>query len=156
MEKKLEIILAKMQKICAKNEHYTFEIQKKLSNFEINSDEISEIIEVLTKEKFLDDQRFANAFAIDKLKFNYWGKKKIAFELKMKKIDNFFIQNALNSLDEEKYCEVLENELRKKLKSLKTSNLREIKMKLFSFAQTRGFESDIISKVLGKIFAKNE
>jgi regulatory protein len=71
--------------------------------------------------------------------------------LRSKNIESEFIEEALNKIDNEEYLEKLQQILKDKLRSLKYSSEYEKKGKLFKFAQSRGFESSAISKVIDLI-----
>ena len=71
--------------------------------------------------------------------------------LRAKAIDDQTIQEALNNIDDESYRATLKEELIKKRKSVKASNHYDLKGKLVRFASSRGFESDLIYKVLEEL-----
>ena len=71
--------------------------------------------------------------------------------LRSKDIDSETIEEALGQIEEEEYLEKLQQILKDKLRSLKYSSEYEKKGKLFKFAQSRGFESSTISKVIDSI-----
>ena len=73
--------------ICSKKEHCSWEIQEKLVKWEIPEKEIDRIMTFLHQHRFIDDARYAQAYAEDKFRFNHWGKQKIALMLHRKKID---------------------------------------------------------------------
>ena len=109
---------------------------------------MDEIIAYLIEERYVDNQRYANSYTKDKFRFNHWGKYKISMMLRSKDIGNDVIEEALNQIEEEEYLEKLQQILKDKLRSLKYSSEYEKKGKLFKFAQSRGFESSAISKVI--------
>lgn len=118
---------------------------------------MAQIIATLVKEKFIDDNRFADAFVRDKLKFNGWGKQKIVFKLRSLGVAADIIERALR---ENYYCsdeklsgqEVLEKLLEKKWKSLKEDEPLQVrKAKAVRFAAGRGFEYGDIIAALAKI-----
>ena len=126
--------------------------------------DLAQIIATLVKEKFIDDNRFADAFVRDKLKFNGWGKQKIVFKLRSLGVAADIIERALR---ENYYCadggcpdgdgrlsgqKVLEKLLEKKWKSLKEDEpLNVRKAKAVRFAAGRGFEYGDIIAALAKI-----
>ena len=141
--------------------------------------DMSQIIATLVKEKFIDDNRFADAFVRDKLKFNGWGKQKIVFKLRSLGVAAEIIERALR---ENYYCaevdcgdcgdgggragsagsagsdgklsgqKVLEKLLEKKWNSLKGDEpLQARKAKAVRFAAGRGFEYGDIIAALAKI-----
>ena len=119
----------------------------------MTEEEISTGIDYLTREKFVDDQRYAANFVHDKFRFNKWGKVKIAYMLRQKRIAENLIEDALESIPDENYEDTIRELLRIKVKSIKGTAERERKGKLAVFAQGRGFESDIAYRIAGEIIS---
>lgn len=146
-----DILLNKAAIYASRCEHCESEVREKLLGWGGSEGEADEIITYLTEERYIDNQRYANSYTRDKFRFNHWGKYKIGMMLRSKDICNEIIEEALNQIGEEEYLEKLEQILRDKLRSLKYSSEYEKKGKLFKFAQSRGFESGAISKVIDSI-----
>ena len=104
--------------ICSKKEHCSWEIQEKLVKWEIPEKEIDRIMTFLHQHRFIDDARYAQAYAEDKFRFNHWGKQKIALMLHRKKIDPDLISQVLEALDTDTYQEACLTLLKQKMKSL--------------------------------------
>ena len=143
--------LGKAMKLCSAKEYAPFEVEQKLADWGITENAVNEIIETLKKEKFLDEFRMARYFANDKLKFNKWGKVKIRYMLQQKKVSREAIADALDQIEEGLYLKILTEELAKKRKTIKGTDEYQIKAKLLQFASGRGFEGDIIYRVLDKM-----
>ena len=143
--------LLRMQDLCSRTEKCRFDIKEKLKGLGFSADQTEKIINELIKDKFIDDQRFAGFFVRDKFKFKKWGKIKIGYSLKMKKIAPEIIDEALSSIDEDEYRELIINELKKKNSVIKEKNQYKRKAKLFQFAAGRGFESGLIYEAIDKI-----
>ena len=141
-------LLNKAATYASKCEHCESEVREKLLAWGGTNEESDEIIAYLIEERYIDNQRYAKSYAKDKFRFNHWGKYKISMMLRSKNIGNEEIEVALGEIDEEEYVERLEQILRDKLRSIKYSSEYEKKGKLFKFAQSRGFESSAISKVI--------
>ena len=141
-------LLSKAATYASRCEHCESEVKEKLMDWGANSDEIGKIINYLIEERYIDNQRYANSYTRDKFRFNHWGKYKISMMLRSKDIGNDIIEEAMNQIEEEEYLEKLQQILQDKLRSLKYSSEYEKKGKLFKFAQSRGFESSAISKVI--------
>ena len=109
------------------------------------------ILSHLRKENFLDETRFVAAFVRDKFRFSQWGRVKIAYALRQKNVSEAIVADALCLIDDDEYAEVLLELLRNKKKSLKSGSDYEKSAKLVRFAQSRGFESDIIFKTIKKL-----
>jgi regulatory protein len=138
--------------LCSRSEKAAKDIRQSLTKWGLSSveDQLS-IIEYLKENNFIDETRYSISFARDKHKFNRWGKIKILNMLRAKAIDDQTIKEALNAIDDESYLATLREELIKKRKSVKASNQYDLKVKLLRFASSRGFETDLIYKVLEEL-----
>jgi regulatory protein len=136
---------------CSREERCISEVKARLNQFGLQGNDIDEIIEFLKSEKYIDDQRYANAFANDKFRFNKWGKYKITMYLKQKYISDECISNAIDNIPSRDYKELLVNELRKKKSLLPKAPKFEINGKLYRFAAQRGFENDLIIEILNDL-----
>ncbi len=144
-------LLHKAASYCSISEHCISEVEEKLNAWCVSCDDKTAIIERLIAEDFINEKRFCNFFVKDKFRFNKWGKIKISYALKQKGISNELINNALNTIDEGEYEEMLASILRTKLSGLKYEYEYEKQGKLFRFAQSRGFESNVIERALRSI-----
>ena len=143
-----DILLNKAATYASRCEHCESEVREKLLVWGGSNEETEEIIAYLVEEHYIDNQRYTNSYTRDKFRFNHWGKYKISMMLRSKDIDNDIIEEAMSQIEEEEYLEKLQQILKDKLRSLKYSSEYEKKGKLFKFAQSRGFESSAISKVI--------
>ena len=113
--------------------------------------EIPKILEKLKEEKFLDDTRFAQLYVRDKFRLNQWGKIKLTYMLRKQSIVEDVITSALDQIDDETYYQTCFDLIKQKLTAMKESNLYARKAKLYRFAASRGFESDLIHRVLNQL-----
>lgn len=146
-----EVAKAKVQKICAFQEKCIFEITQKLKSWQIPNQEIDKIIDDLIDKKFIDEDRYTQAFVNSKLSINQWGKIRLRFELKQRKIENAIIEKYLAEINELKYLEILRHLLQFKADQLKNKDLSEyeLKSKLVNYLQGKGFEMELIFKEVG-------
>lgn len=140
--------LTKAMALCSKHEYCIGEIRTKLTAWGVNENDSSRIIGSLVKDKFLDEKRYAGYFVRDKFKFNKWGRIKIASHLKMKNIPSDLIKDALDSIDNEQYIEVLKNLLSEHRRYIKAKNQYDLKGKLLRYGQSKGFESGLLYDLL--------
>jgi len=140
--------LARIQKICSIQEKCSFDVRRKLSDWEFENMAIEKIINSLIEDKFVDDNRFAKSFVREKFRINKWGRIKITYALKQKRIPESTIGLALEEIEEEEYLHVLETELIKKKKSIKAKNQFDLKGKLLRFGQSKGFETENIIRII--------
>lgn len=145
------LILKRMQIICSKQEKCTNDIRKKLAEFKLTAEETDSILNALVRDNFVNDERYSLSFVHDKLRFNKWGRIKLVYELRSKGINSEQITKALDSIDNSGYRSILKSELMKKLKKSRSSGRIELKSKLVRFAQSKGFENELIFNVINEI-----
>lgn len=154
MEKKtshFNTSLNKARNICSKQEKCVVDIQKKLSEWGVNSSDTKIIIEKLKEEKFIDETRFAKSFTRQKIFQNKWGKIKIKYHLNQKKIIEQNVLKAFDEIKDTEYQEILYELLIRKKQSTKAISQYQLKGKLINYALSRGFETDKIHSALNLI-----
>ena len=126
-----------------------YEIKKYLIKYKYEDDIINTTIDKLLKNQLLDDKRFAIAFTKDKFRFSTSGPYKIKQELANQKIDNCYIEDALNSISEEEINEKIDKII---LKSLNTNKPKDLilKNKIFTKLISLGYPKDLIINNLNK------
>ncbi len=141
-------LLRKAASYCSISEHCISEVDLKLRAWDVAEADRRKIIGQLTEDDFINEKRFAKAFVRDKFHLNKWGKIKMTMALLEKGIEKELINNALNTIDEGEYDEMLASLLKSKAKSIRYEFEYEKQGKLFRFAQSRGFENQVIERVL--------
>lgn len=146
MSKRLGIneIKQKAGRFCAFRERSPNELFEKVQSWGISEEEASRVVAELSKEGFVDEQRFANAFCNDKFDFNSWGKIKIKAHIYAHKISEDAVQTALNRIDPEKYFSRLTELARTKWNRLDGEEGFKRKQKTAAYLSGKGFELDLI------------
>ena len=147
-EYSFEELLHKAASYCSISEHCISDVDDKLTAWGMTEDKKHKIIDKLIEDDFINEKRYCIAFTKDKFHFNKWGKIKISYSLKQKGLDSKLIDMALKTIDEGEYEEMLAVLLKNKLKTIKWEYEYEKMGKLFNFAQSRGFESNVIDRVI--------
>ncbi len=148
--------LNKAKKLCADEEKCRYDIRKKLFDWGVSSGDTEKIINQLVEEKFLDEWRFARLFASGKFRNNKWGKLKITYELLRKNIAKNIIEDAIRRIDDEEYLDALKKELVKKQRSVNADDEIGLKAKLHSYASSKGYEYDLINRILDDMIVIEE
>ena len=143
--------LTKVMAMCSQSERCRFDIVAKLRLWELSEEEIAEAVDYLTKEHFLDEERFVRFFVNDKLRFNKWGKVKLRFMLRQKQIPEIIVREALDQIDDDLYIKTLQSLLKSKVKSVKGISEYERKGKLALFAQGHGFEAELAFRIANEL-----
>ena len=151
MEK--EQVLTYLQNLCVKRECCSSEILKKaLKALEGDGAAAQEMLEKLTADRFVDDARYAAAFAREKSSLTGWGPEKIRYALIMKGISRPDIAAALGGTDPEAAEARLEKLVAAKCKALQGDPY--IKFKLIKYALSRGYLYDDVAKAVDKILSE--
>lgn len=140
--------LLRLSAMCAQGEHCQWEMTEKLRKWELSDEAQARIMERLVKDRYVDDERFARAFVMDKVRYNKWGRRKVEQALWQKHIDEDIRQMVLNDVSDEEYLCVLRPLLKQKRRSTKADSEWEMNQKLLRFALGRGFTFDIIRQCL--------
>lgn len=139
---------AKAESYCAYQERSQQEVRDKLYEWGQYPSAVENIISRLIESNFLNEERFAKAYAIGKFRQKGWGKIKIKQGLKLKKVSDPLIKLALKSIDEDEYLEMLRKIIQKKEGSITEKESYKRKYKLHQYALSRGFENDLIGDIL--------
>lgn len=145
----------RMRGLCSRREYCRQDIMKKvLAALGGDADEAGRIMDRLVEEKYIDDLRYASAFARDKSSIAGWGATKIRYMLAAKGIDRETIAAALQEVDEGKASDRLEKLLSAKVRSLKDDP--QCRMKLLRFALGRGYQYDEAAEVIGRLLDERD
>lgn len=140
----MEKALDKMRRLCSRREYCVSDIRAKLMK-ELDGDtqKVETALNKLKEEKYVDDLRYATAYARDKAAISGWGATKIRYMLSAKGVSKEVVSEALNEVDEKKASSRLEKLLENKYKSLKEDP--QWKIKLLRFALGRGYSYDEVN-----------
>ena len=133
---------------CAYQERTQQEVRDKLYEWGLHKEEVEVCIAQLIIDNFINEERFAKAYAGGKFRINKWGKVKIKQELKLKKISPYCIKKALEEIDDKEYLKVLNDIIQKKSKEVKETNKYKKFAKVASYAISKGFEPELIRSIL--------
>lgn len=105
----------------------------------------------LMKDNLLNEERFAKSFARGKFRIKNWGKQRIVRELKFKDISAYNIKTALKEIDEEEYIETIYRITENRNAVISESDIYKRKNKLIGFLMRKGFENELIFKVVNEV-----
>lgn len=145
-----EKILSALEALCAKREYCSQDMRRKaLERCEGDSAMAEEIVSSLKAGRFVDDARYASAFAREKASITGWGPVKIRFALRAKGLSGEDIEAGLSEVDSESAGTRLETLMRNKWKSL--SDDPQGRLKLIRFALSRGYEYPAVERLSNEI-----
>jgi regulatory protein len=138
----------KAEHYCAYQERSQQEVRHKLYEWGQHTIVVENIISGLITDNFLNEERFAKAYALGKFRQKGWGKTKIKQGLKFKKVPDVLIKKALQTIVDNEYLSMLQKVLSKKEGVLSEKDHYKRKYKLQQYAIGRGYESDLVIDVL--------
>lgn len=134
----------KIENYCAYQERAQQEVRDKLYEMGLHEADVENIIADLISENFLNEERFAKAYARGKFRMKDWGKVKIIQHLKAKRITTPLIKIALKEINHEEYIDKLNHLIEKKVGGNVNKLSYTDKAKLVRYIQSKGYESDLI------------
>lgn len=137
-----------LAQLCARSEHCQHDLLEKMRKWEMTDEAQARVMERLVNERYVDDERYARAFVLDKVQYNKWGRRKVEQALWMKHIDDDIRQRALDAVDDSTYINILKPLLKQKRRGIKAASEYELNQKLVRFALGRGFTFDIIRQCI--------
>lgn len=140
-----------MKQYCAYQERCHREVKEKLYALGVWKRDHDEIIATLIEENYLNEERFAIAYAGGKFRIKGWGRIKIKYELKQKQVSEYCIKKALKQIDESNYIDKLTKLAIEKYQSLKGEQYLIRKKKTIDYLVGRGFELDLINFVISEL-----
>lgn len=146
-----EQALQKLKHYCAYQERCHSEVKEKLYSLGVWKKVHDEIIAMLIEENYLNEERFAIAFAGGKWRVKQWGRVKIKYDLKQKQVSDYCINKALKQIDEVDYLAVLDRLAKEKYASLKNEQYLVRKKKTMDYLIGRGFEASLVNERINKL-----
>lgn len=140
----------RMRALCSRREYCRKDVMKKvMTALDGDVAKAEEVVAKLVEERYVDDLRYATAFARDKASIAGWGEAKIRYMLSSKGIDRELIAQALDEVDDKRAETRLEKLMENKARSLKDDPQR--RLKLLRFGLGRGYSYDQVTEMIDKM-----
>ena len=150
-DKKREVQTA-LEAMCAKREYCVSDIRRKaLERLEGDRQSAEDVVAALVADRFVDNARYASAFAREKASLQGWGPIKIRYQLRARGISDADISSALEEIDTGKASARLQKLLENKWHTL--ADDPQGRLKLIKFALSRGYEYEEIEPFVKQITA---
>lgn len=141
-------LLNKARKYCSYQERSQQELRDKLYAWGLHKKEVEQAISQMIEEGFMNEERFAIAFAGGKFRMKNWGRIKIKLALKQKKVSDYCIRKALNQIDEKDYLKTLLKIISSYSKKVSEKNPLKKNYKVAQHVIGKGFEPELVWEML--------
>ena len=142
--------LSRLQKLCSKAEYCRADVYRKaLKDLEGDVEAAGKVVEQLVADKYVDDARYASAYAREKAGLQGWGPVKIRFQLRAKGVSDADIASALQDVEPEKAEAKLQKILEAKARTLQGDP--QFRLKLLKFGLSRGYEYDVVEAAVRRL-----
>ncbi|MEZ4800967.1 MAG: regulatory protein RecX [Flavobacteriales bacterium] len=139
---------SKARGYCDKAERSHQMVRNKLIQWGLSYSDREQIISSLIQEDLLNEERFAQAFANDKFRFNHWGIRKIEMALKAKGVSERNIKDAIGRIAPEEYRVALVELVQKRWEREKLQDVFQKKNKVARYFISRGYQSSLVWNIL--------
>lgn len=134
----------KLAKYCAYQERCHDEVVQKLREYGVYGDDAQGVILQLIEQNFLNEERFARAFAGGKFRTKKWGRMKIMQALKVRNISSYCMRKAMEEIPEGDYKETMQKLAIEKSKTIRDKNPLLKNKKLAAYLIQKGYEPDLV------------
>ncbi|MBK9723040.1 MAG: RecX family transcriptional regulator [Saprospiraceae bacterium] len=133
-----DVLLKKLQHYCAYQDRCQFEVEQKLKQLGADQEYADQIFMDLIRDDYLNEERFAKAYARGKFRIHHWGRNKIIAHLKSKFISAPLIKIGILEINEEDYLAELDRQIKKAFQEKKDIH------KTIQFLIGKGYESELV------------
>ncbi|WP_026776137.1 regulatory protein RecX [Polaribacter sp. Hel_I_88] len=147
----IDEVKRKLENYCVYQDRCHKEVEQKMRDYFLIPEAKEMILLSLMKDNFLNEERFAKSFARGKFRIKSWGKQRIIRELKFKDISAYNIKTALKEIDETDYLETIYKITENRNAVISEANIYKRKQKLIGFLMRKGFENELIYKVVNEV-----
>lgn len=145
----------KIKRYCAYQERSHFEVREKLYSLGLYKNQVETILTELIADNYLDEERFACSFARGRFNLKQWGRIKIKYALKLKRVSDYNIKTALKQINEDDYKATLQKVATAKWDALEGEHYITRQAKTTAYLLQKGFEAPLVQQAV-RALAKGE
>ena len=139
---------AKLMHYCAYQERCHKEVRSKLLDLGIYHEQLEEVMSFLIEEDFLNEERYAQAFAGGKFRQKQWGRIKILRAFEQRDISAYCIKKGMAEIEEDQYQDTMNTLIQKKFESTTEDDIFVKRRKVAEAIIRKGYEPDLVWKEL--------
>lgn len=151
-----ELAYPKIRHYCGYSERCHYEVREKLFGMGLMKKDVEMLLSRLIEEDHLNEERFAVLFAGGHFRQKKWGKAKIVYALRQKKVSEQNIKRGLKEIVQEDYLASLQKLADTKWNSLKGEQYITREVKTNAYLLQKGYERQEIQRVIAKLRSGNK
>lgn len=136
--------LASLMRLCARAEKSEGDARRLMRGWGLAERDAQQVLDRLLRDRFIDDNRYAEAFVREKLRLSGWGEYKIRTALQRKGVRKEMIDAALSQADRSGMGERLAQQLCRKARTVKYATQYELKTKLIRYGLSLGYDYEAV------------
>ena len=149
--------LVKAAAYCAYQERSQHEVRMKAREWELEPDEIEELVAEMVTQKFVDEERYARSYVRGKYAARRWGRRMLVQGLREQKLSEYCIRAGMSEIDPDIYWENLLGLATKKARSVASEpHPMKRKAKVLAYLASKGYESDLARDAAEQALAGSE
>lgn len=136
--------LVKAASFCAYQERTQQQVREKAREWELEPDEIEEVVAEMVTQKFVDEERYARSYVRGKYAARRWGRRLLMQGLREQKLSDYCIRAGMSEIDPDVYWANLLGLAAKKARAVAgESHPMKRKAKVLAYLASKGYESDL-------------
>lgn len=144
--------LQSLERLCARSEKSTGDAMRLMRTWGVPEAERQGVVDALIAARYIDNRRYAEAYAREKSQLSGWGERKIALKLREKGVEREIINTVVAPLREDDgKAERFQAKLERKLRTTKAASDYELRGKLLRYALGLGYEYDTAIECIDRI-----
>ena len=145
--------LSSLMRLCARAERCEGDARRLMRRWGVEPKAMEGVVARLVRDRFIDDRRYATLFVREKLNLSGWGAYKIRTALKRKEISEEIIREALAELDGDRLRERLDEQLKRKVRTLKAKSPYELRTKLIRYGLSLGYDFETVREAVDLVMS---
>lgn len=143
--------LQSLMRLCARAEKSTGDARRLMRSWGVAEAEQQGVVDRLVALRFIDNSRYAEAYAREKSGLAGWGPRKIAMQLRAKGVERDIVERVLATMDDDSQLKRLTERLQRKMRTTKAANDYELRGKLLRYAMSLGYDYELAKELTDKI-----
>jgi regulatory protein len=146
-----ELAYPKIKHYCGYSERCHFEVRERLFAMGLIKKDVETLLSRLIEENYLNEERFAIQFAGGHFRQKKWGRTRIIYALKQKRVSDQNIKRGLKEISEEEYLSLLQKLATNKWENLKREQSISREAKTTAYLLQKGYERQAIQVAIARI-----